>query len=262
MNDLVINNTATELAISGLSEELQLKILEASKRLQESAAASIGKIRLDAKAFILPDGTETPSFTAVIVEIKHANIYYDQDFEDGVTNPPACIAILPPGADVKSIDLTPHECVENPQHTNCKECPKFQWGSVGKGRKGKACGEHTLLAINIPSLGDDIYLIEEKKANSKAVDAYLNNVAARYGHPIAVLTKFSVGVKNKWEHSFETVGFASQELITSLGARIEEASNMIYTRIVESYRRGTAFTPTSTSDTSGPVVARKANTKE
>jgi len=238
----IVTTAEHENPLANLPEELQKKILAASQQIQQSSSVTINKIRLDAKNYILPDSTETEKFSGIIVGIKHANIHYAGEYEEGVTNPPDCIAL----GDVPCNDLVPHESVVEKYCTTCAACPKFQWGSAARG-KGKSCGEHTLLAVYIPSLGDELYLLEEKKANSKAVDGYLASINNKYGHPVAVLTEFAIGVKNKWEQSFSATGRTSAELVTKLVDRFEEANVMLEARVLDAYKRSQTAADSSTT---------------
>lgn len=237
--------------LAHLPEALQQKILAASAKIQQSASVSINKIRLDSKSYIFPDGTESNSFSGIIVGVKHANIHYAGEYEEGVTNPPDCLAV----GDDSCSALVPLAEVENKYSTACGSCPKMQWGSALKG-KGKACGEHTLLALYVPAFGEDLFLIEEKKANSKAVDGYLANVNNKYGHPVAVLTEFTIGAKNKWEQSFQATGIVSQDLVVKLVERFEEANTMLEARVVDSYKK-----PAPKTEDAGDAPARAARAR-
>src|SRR5574343_171218 len=118
-----------------------------------------------------------------IVAARHANIHYAKEYEEGVSNPPDCFAICDGIEDAANDELIPHSTVISKYATSCKECPKLQWGSAAKG-KGKDCSEYVLLAINIPTLGDDLYLLECKKANAKTADGYLATVTQKFTNPI------------------------------------------------------------------------------
>lgn len=225
--------STTELStIDSLPEELQLKILEASKRIEASCFASLNKIRLDAKNYIFPDGTETNSFTGIIVNFKHANIHYPKEYQDGVINPPDCFAV----GDAACTELKADASVEAKYCVTCKDCAKFQWKSAARGN-GKACAEHTLLAVYIPQLGEDLYLLEEKKANCRAADAYLSLTKGKKGHPIFVYTSFHMAEKEKWAQTFYAQDFVPKELVTKLAERMEEAGNMLEQRVRDLYQR-------------------------
>lgn len=234
MNEIV---PMSDSGLANLPEDIQQKILAYSKQIQESSTISVAKIRLDAKNYIFPDQTETQTFSGVIVGIKHANIYYEKEYEDGKLHPPRCFAV----GDVACANLSPHSKVQQPCSATCETCFNFEWGSALRG-KGKACAEITLLAVYVPSLGDDLYYLEQKKGNSRIADTYLFNVSKKYGTPLAVLTEFSMGVKNKWEQTLTAVKPVSPEIIMTLVGRMEEANNMLEARVIESYKRPEAST--------------------
>lgn len=247
-----------QFSISALPESLQQRILEASNRLKESSVFQVNKIRNDVKNFIFPDGTEVTDFAGIIVAAKHANMHYAGEYEEGVSNPPDCFAILEASDDAACKDLNPHESVTSKYSPACGSCPKFQWGSDkgGKG-KGKACSEYVLLAIAVPTLGDDLFLLECKKSNAKTVDGYLATVTNKYGHPIAVTTAFNMGNKGKWAHTYVAQSPAPQALVASLAERIDEAHFMLVERVKGAYNRSTG-TPEAVPDSEQAVPGRKA----
>lgn len=229
----------TTFSLASLPEKLQAKILAASQTIKDSSTISINKIRIDAKSFIFPDGNEVQTFSGIIVASKHANIHYQGEYEEGKTNPPDCVAVLPGEQDSPNDRLIPHADVVARFGTTCNECPKLQWGSDkgGKG-KGKECAEHVLLAIYVPSLGDDLYLLEAKKGNARIVDGYIAATVTKFQHTVAVNTQFSMGETKKWKQSFKAEGFANGDVVAALVKRFDEANNMLYARVIDAYRRG------------------------
>lgn len=218
-----------------IPEELQQKILSASQHIEASCLATLNKLRLTSNKYIFPDGTEVPEFTGVIVGIKHANIHYPALYKKGVINPPDCFAV----GDTACSDLTPHPKVEAKYCVKCHDCTKYQWKSALVGN-GKACAEHTLLALYIPQLGEELFLLEEKKANSKACDSYLNTIKNKFGHPIFVYTNFKMGEKDDWVQTFYSVDKVPNELVTKLADRIDEAGAMLTDRTVSLYQKETS----------------------
>lgn len=262
--DTDLITTDEQSSISSLPESLQQRILAASNKLKESSVFQVSKIRNDVKSFIFPDGTEVADFSGVIVAAKHTNMHYAGAYEEGISNPPDCFAILEGGDDAACKDLTPHVDVVAKYAAACGICPKFQWGSDKDGKgKGKACSEYVLLAIAVPALGDDLFLLECKKSNAKAVDGYLATVTNKYGHPIAVTTAFNMGNKGKWAHSYIAQSPAPQALIASLAERIDEASLMLVERAKGAYNRNTssAANDASTSTEQGAAEQVSAGRK-
>ena len=226
-------------SLSNLPPELQAKILAASEQLKDSASITVSKIRNDQKAFIFPDASECATFAGIIVAVRHANIHFKGEYNEGQSNPPDCIAVSELN-DVSNNDLTPHKDVMMPYYAgNCGGCAKLQWASDkgGKG-KGKECAEYVLLAVNVPAFGDDLFLLECKKGNSKTADGYLATVSQKFGHPISVLTQFTMGAKTKWAQEFVATSRVSSDLVANLAGRIDEATAMLYARVVDAYKRG------------------------
>jgi len=247
-NEVIATN---DTGLAALPEDIQRKILAYSKQIQESSNISVSKIRLDAKNYIFPDQTEIQTFTGVIVGVKHANVYYENEYEDGKISPPRCFAI----GDVSCNNLVPHSKVQNPCSSACEQCSKFQWGSALRG-KGKACAELTLLAVYVPSLGDDLYYLEQKKVNSRMADTYLFNISKKYGTPLAVLTEFNIGVKNKWEQQLVALKPVSTDIVLTLVNRLREASDMLEARIIDSYKRSETESSIQSVESSADRPAR------
>lgn len=268
MTDITDLISANELApvdevfsLTFLPEALQRKIASYSEQLKNSAAITINKIRLDAKAFILPDAdsTETQSFTGIIVAAKHCNIHYAGSYEEGKNNPVDCFAILEGAFDAKNENLSPHASVIAPYCAGpCgTPCSKFEWGSDkgGKGR-GKECSEHVLLAVYVPAVGEDFLLLEAKKANAKVADGFLATINAKFGHTITVYVRFSMGEKDKWAQEFVATSPVSRELITNLANRLDEATDMLTARAIDAYKRGIPVEPSNAN--TEPEIIRKA----
>jgi len=253
-NEIVTSNEETT-NLSHLPEALQAKILAAATRLKENSAVSVKKIRNDQKSFALPDGDEVEAFTGVIVVAKHTNMRYPT-YVEGSINSPDCFALLEGSNDASCMELIPHASVVDPKHTNCKDCPSFQWKSAANG-KGKDCSEYVMLVVNIPALGDELYLLECKKGNAKKVDDYISNVTSKYGHPIAVNTMFEMGKKGKWEHSYTATNPADMSIVANLATRMDEGNAMIDERVKGAYRAPSEILVTPPSDTSAGREARK-----
>lgn len=96
---------------------------------------SSNRISTKGKVFTLPDGSSSSNpLGVVILDFVAFNSYYTAAWNPNVRAKPACWAIG------KVIDeMAPSEHVPKPQHTDCKTCPKGQFGSATNGGKGKAC---------------------------------------------------------------------------------------------------------------------------
>lgn len=96
---------------------------------------SSNKISTKGKVFTLPDGTSSANpLNVVVLHFVAYNSYYTAAWNPNVRAKPACWSI---GRVLD--DMVPSDKVPKPQHTDCKTCPKGQFGSAPNGGKGKAC---------------------------------------------------------------------------------------------------------------------------
>lgn len=226
-NDLIV---AEQTPFSTLPAELQAKIKARADEIKAGCSVSVRRIPHRAKGFASPDGNDMPSFTGVIVGNLHANLHYKGAYKRGEINPLDCFAY----GTGETKDLVPAPEVVERYAVSCGACNNFMWGS-GQGGSGKACGEHTCLAVYVPSLGDDIYVVDMKKGNSRVADNYLVNVTNKYGDPIAVMTKFEMGLKKDWEVTLTAVTNADANLVANLALRMDEAQNILVERVRSTY---------------------------
>lgn len=87
------------------------------------------KILREDPQYKMPDGATVKSFIGNILYWHNANQFYDVEFGDGESGPPACASsngIAPDGG-------------TTPFTGPCRTCPKNQYGSARDGSKGKAC---------------------------------------------------------------------------------------------------------------------------
>jgi len=107
---------------------------------------SSNKISLDGKVFTLPDGRSSQGpLTAVILDHRNFNTYYEGTFNRANIKRPACFAISPQIADIAPSPNSPKKQAEN-----CHDCENNQWGSAPTGGKGKACKNQVRIAIIEP----------------------------------------------------------------------------------------------------------------
>lgn len=230
VTDLITAEQA-ENPLAGLSPELQERIRAASLRIQSTASMPVRKIAVTngGTAYRLPNDTVVDRFTAIIVAVKHANRLYTKPYVQGKPELAECVAVMPGDEDGRNLDLKPIAACAGKFDTDgtCETCPKFRWGSnpAGSGR-GKLCTEYTLCVVYIPAMGDDLYLIEQKKARSAAMDKHLRAVQEKFGHPMMVYTQFVIneGGKAAYEQKFYATEFAPQAVVEKLVSRIEEAN--------------------------------------
>lgn len=219
-------------SLASLPPELQAKIKAQADQIASSCRVSVNRIAHRAKGFALPDGSEVQTLTGVIVGYLHANMHYKGAYVRGQVNPLDCFAY---DAASENEHLSPPEEVVARYSTSCGNCPQRQWGSGPNGR-GKDCGEHTCLAVYIPQLGEELYVIDMKKGNcDKVAKPYLRNTRNQHGSPIAVYTRFSMGEKDDWAASMTATGAVPAELLTNLASRMDEAQEVLVERVRGAY---------------------------
>jgi hypothetical protein len=214
-----------------LPPELRAKVEAAQKEIQNSSVMSGKKIAPQAKLgnkYRFPDGTLVKKFTGIIVASMHANKHYPNAYDENNMQPPDCVAANK-GADSPNSQLVPLAEVPEPYNRDCGSCPKFQWGSARQG-KGKACAEYLLLALYVPALGNELVLMEQKKARAQQMDNYLRQHTTEVCPlPLLVQTEFSIGAGDDiWEQTFTAVGNTPREIVATLVPRIEEAKMMLW----------------------------------
>lgn len=155
---------------------------------EKTAPATGTSIRVTQdKQFVLPDGTKTNGpIEVVILDFVSYNAYYDRPFDSNDPMPPACFAI---GTDPKK--MIPSKNSPDRQSDECNGCPMNQFGSNGK---GKACGNHRLLAVLPPDADEDtpIWTLRTSPTAIKGFDGYVSQLARLKGlPPIGVITEIS-----------------------------------------------------------------------
>lgn len=173
-----------------LPADVRAKLLADTAAMAKKIAAPGGDlIRLTKKkTFKLPTGQESTPGTplkVVVLDFVSYNAFYDRPWSDDDKSPPACFALGP-----NPKELVPS--VNSPvvqSETNCEDCVNNAWKSKGK---GKACGNHRLLAVVEPTAAVDspVMLIRLSPTGVKFWDKYVNDVIGRFGMgPICVETE-------------------------------------------------------------------------
>jgi hypothetical protein len=124
-----------------VSEETALIALEAQLKAELAALSgtteppSSNRISTKGKVFTLPTGESSGNpLNVVVLNFVAFNSYYTAAWNPNVRAKPACWALG------RVLDeMVPSDKVPTPQHTDCKTCPKGQFGSAPNGGKGKAC---------------------------------------------------------------------------------------------------------------------------
>ena len=150
--------------------------------------------------FTLPDESEVQTLEGVILHVRKANAYFS-----GPYNPSEAVA-----PDCGSSDGIKPDQGESIQHTDCKTCPRNQFGSSKTGA-GKACKNMKVVYLRLNN-GLFPTSLTVPPTSIRAVDSYLMNLASQ-GTPMnAVLTKFELWKKDK----HQTHKNISLTMVTSL----------------------------------------------
>jgi len=162
----------------------------------------------------------------VIIASPVERMYYTSRYDPTKAVKPVCYAL---GKTMSGLIHNP--AAEEPQHEDCQNCPKNQWGSAGNGSKGKACSEKRRLfliaADNIGSAADvdkaEIACLRTPVTSVKGFATYVQNLSAATKRPLAaVITtvnlvpdpKFQFRLDFKFKEAIEDM-----EVIKSLLAR-------------------------------------------
>lgn len=159
---------------ANLPVDIQAQI---KKELAESknhvGALPANKIQLRDKKFTLPDGQSSNGpLECIVLDYVWDMIHYPGVYNSNNPQKPDCFAL---GRETpESGDLKPHESVQNPQHSDCKNCPMNEWGSSPVG-KGKACKNQRRLIIVPPNFTEETepMTLYVSPAGLKNFDAYV-----------------------------------------------------------------------------------------
>lgn len=92
----------------------------------------------------------------IIIASTHANLYYEDEFDDDNPKNPVCYAYSEDGS-----NMVPHPSAYKKQSDSCLTCPKNKWKSDPKGGKGKACKNTRTMAILPPDVKADTIMSAE-----------------------------------------------------------------------------------------------------
>ncbi len=166
------------------------KELEAQKK--HLGALPSNKIATKSKQFTLPDGQSSPGpMEAVVLDYAWFMVNYPGVYNSNNPQQPNCFAVgreNPDGGELK-----PHESAADPQHADCKDCPKNEWGSAPTG-KGKACKNQRRLILLPPNADADAepMTLYVSPGALKNFDSYVSRLAAEHSMlPVQVITEIS-----------------------------------------------------------------------
>lgn len=171
-----------------MEEEIKKQLAAQKGQL---GALPANKISLKNKEFTLPDGRKGKELECVVLDFVWLMAHYPGVYNSNNPQQPNCFAIgreNPDGGELK-----PHENAADPQHDNCKKCPKNEWKSAASGN-GKACKNQRRLVILPPDADDaaEAMTIYVSPMGLKNFDAYVSRLAADHKVlPVQVITKIS-----------------------------------------------------------------------
>ena len=170
-----------------IKEQLKRDLQAATQGVSGSV---IERIRMSAKGFTPPDGEPSDTITGVIVDFVSSNTHYPEKFDRDNPTPPNCFATgrIPE-------QMEPDASATEPQHENCRDCPKNQFES-GVGR-AKACKNTKVLAIMAEGANAEdapIWVLTIPPGSIRYFDTYVStNLRGRYGlPPNGVVTEISM----------------------------------------------------------------------
>lgn len=167
-----------------LKEQLKRDLQLAAQGVSGSV---IERIRMSAKGFTPPDGEPTDVIQGVIIDFVSSNTHYPEAFDRDNPTPPNCFATgrIPE-------QMAPDPSASDPQHENCRDCPKNQFES-GVGR-AKACKNTKVLAIMAEGSKEEdspIWVLTIPPGSIRFFDTYVSTtLKGRYQlPPAAVVTE-------------------------------------------------------------------------
>jgi hypothetical protein len=168
--------------------------------------------------FALPGGASSGNpLNVVVLDFVAFNSYYTAAWNPNVRAKPACWAIG------RVLDtMVPSDKVPKPQHTDCKTCPKGQFGSAPNGGKGKACKNVRRLLVLPPDFNEhtEPMTLEVSPTGLKSWNKYIELLRREYSMaPLQVVTE----VKFDENQSYPSLqfSFVDQHADVALALRLK-----------------------------------------
>ncbi len=198
-----------------------------AKEVAKTERPSVARISLQSGIMTYQDqAVPDNEMIGIIGDAIHEQVYYDQPYEAGVVNPPACFGYGNPGDSIKAHESVPERDWKN--WGDCDTCIMGQWRKPPG--KGKPCSERRRLAILPPSTKPadfdtaEIAVLSLPVMSVKNWSNYINTVAAQYNRPSwGILTKIMVkpDPKSQFRVHFEFVGLLEDDIIAAVHAKRE-----------------------------------------
>ena len=216
MNDLTVPKS-TEIA------NVDALLAERAAALAKNVKTGGSAISLRDKKFNLPSGEVVDGeLELVILDYRYQNRYYTKPWNPKVPEVPECFAIAE-----SEEDLVPSDNATHKQSTDCASCPMNVFGSKGD---GKACRNTMQLAVMFPDLGDgdNVMTLSVSPTAKKDIAAYLVKAAQMFGHPVKVVTKFSL-VEQARGFKLKAVAAGANEAYATHAGFLKQAEDAVTT---------------------------------
>jgi hypothetical protein len=139
--------TSTALA---LPEDVLASLAQEAKAAAAVERPAVGRIGLKSGVMTYAGQPVAGNkMEAVILAASFRNVWYAGRYDPNNIVNPSCFAL-----GMSDDGLVPHANVRKPQHANCAECPKAEWGSDPGGGRGKACKQSRRLVL-LPGVAMD-----------------------------------------------------------------------------------------------------------
>jgi hypothetical protein len=161
-------------------KDIQTQLATELAELDQKIAPPSGhRISLKGKLFTFPDGKTSPGpITAVILDWRNVNVYYQSAYNPQKIEAPTCFALsrqIP--------DLAPSESCADPQGNKCEGCQWNAWGSATGGGRRKQCKNGIRIAIVPPDAMPDTppCTIDLAPSSTSGFTNFVNNVKGQLG---------------------------------------------------------------------------------
>ena len=207
--------------------------------MKESAKAVAHNEGTDSSAITIQQGRmmyheqEVPDNELEVIVVASATerCYYDKPYDPDKISSPACFA-----QSTDPTEMFPHENVKEPQHDNCQDCPKAEFGSakVGKGPACKTYRKIIMVPANTPAdemPKAELAYLKVSPTSVKNWKKYALSLVSQYGiPPWAARTQIKVVPDKKTIHQINFTGIdqiEDQELLAAIHGRIEGAEEKL-----------------------------------
>ena len=160
--------------------DIQTQLAAELEELDKTVAPPSGhRISLKGKVFTFPDGKTSPGpITAVVLDWRSVNAYYESAYNPKNIEAPSCFAIAKDHTKLK-----PSDNGSDLQADACEGCQRNEWGSAPGGGRGKACKNQIRIAIVPPDAKPDTppWTIDLAPSSATSFTNFANRVKGQRG---------------------------------------------------------------------------------